>query len=219
MFRLTVLLKLSYLAPMSVSPILDSRARLFGLAQDCRCWSYGSGHWLSPKFIKKSHSPRYDVKFFNTTKRLTINGRTWLKFTDGQFGSSDELVIHRVHLSVNSPVGVIQFTHVDWQWYGYTLEGRIWSFRHGRFLEGCKKKKRPHSLGYHRVQFWGKNSGKAHSVHRLLAHELFGPCPPGYEVHHKNHNSLDNRACNLEYVTPCENKAAAHRFYSSVFDF
>ena len=26
-------------------------------------------------------------------------------------------------------------------------------------------------------------------------------CPPGYEVHHLNHNTLDNRKSNLKIVT------------------
>jgi len=37
-------------------------------------------------------------------------------------------------------------------------------------------------------------------VHQLVAEGFLGPCPKGYETHHKGDNRLDNRACKLEYV-------------------
>ena len=42
-------------------------------------------------------------------------------------------------------------------------------------------------------------------VHRLVAAAFIGPCPKGFEVDHVNGDPLDNRACNLEYVTHEEN--------------
>jgi hypothetical protein len=42
-------------------------------------------------------------------------------------------------------------------------------------------------------------------VHRLVALVALGPCPYGKQVNHRNGNKKDNRAANLEYVTPSEN--------------
>ena len=42
-------------------------------------------------------------------------------------------------------------------------------------------------------------------IHRLVAEEHFGPCPPGKEVNHINGIKTDNRPENLEYVTKKEN--------------
>ena len=46
-------------------------------------------------------------------------------------------------------------------------------------------------------------------IHRLVARAFIGPCPKGHHVDHLNANKTDNRAENLEYVTPKENYARA----------
>jgi HNH endonuclease len=38
-------------------------------------------------------------------------------------------------------------------------------------------------------------------VHELVAETFIGPCPIGMAVIHRNMNTLDNSAKNLEYVT------------------
>lgn len=40
----------------------------------------------------------------------------------------------------------------------------------------------------------------------LRMHRLILNCPQGKVVHHKNRNTLDNRKCNLEIVTPEEHR-------------
>ena len=40
-------------------------------------------------------------------------------------------------------------------------------------------------------------------MHRDIMHT-----PPGYDCHHKNHNTLDNRKSNLENLTPDQHRAA-----------
>ncbi len=42
-------------------------------------------------------------------------------------------------------------------------------------------------------------------VHRVVAAAFVGPCPEGQQVNHINGQRTDNRADNLEYVTPRQN--------------
>jgi len=48
-------------------------------------------------------------------------------------------------------------------------------------------------------------SPHTYSLHRIVAEAFHGPCPDGYEANHKNGITSDNRACNLEWVTPIAN--------------
>lgn len=47
--------------------------------------------------------------------------------------------------------------------------------------------------------------------HLIRMHRVIVNCPGGFEVHHKNHNTLDNRKSNLEITSP-ENHKNYHRF-------
>lgn len=50
----------------------------------------------------------------------------------------------------------------------------------------------------------GKSTSK--TVHRLVAEAFHGPCPAvGHQVDHVNMKPGDNRAANLEWVSPAEN--------------
>lgn len=42
-------------------------------------------------------------------------------------------------------------------------------------------------------------------VHRLVAQAFLGPRPPDHITHHRNGSKADNRAANLEWVTPRQN--------------
>jgi len=42
--------------------------------------------------------------------------------------------------------------------------------------------------------------------HVLVWEEYHGPVPPGYEIHHRNGDKLDNRIDNLQLVTRLEHK-------------
>jgi excisionase family DNA binding protein len=49
------------------------------------------------------------------------------------------------------------------------------------------------------------------SVHLLVAAAFLGPCPPGLQCNHKDGDTANSRAANLEYVTPAENGRHAVR--------
>jgi hypothetical protein len=61
------------------------------------------------------------------------------------------------------------------------------------------------------MQVCASVDGKARTVlvHRIVADAFLGPCPAGYQVDHVNGHKADNRAANLEYVTPSENTKRA----------
>ncbi len=59
--------------------------------------------------------------------------------------------------------------------------------------------------GYVMSSFSRSGVWQSQTVHRVVAAAFIGPCPPGLQVNHKNGIKNDNRADNLEYVTPKEN--------------
>jgi hypothetical protein len=91
--------------------------------------------------------------------------------------------------------------------YNVSSLGRVWSKRGrtGRFLKGTKTKR-----GYRQVMLSdGLGKKKCFLVHRLVATAFHGRCPPGKVCNHRDANKSNNRASNLEWVTPKENSEHA----------
>ena len=71
----------------------------------------------------------------------------------------------------------------------------------------CAKTLKPETerRGYKRVRLCINGGSKHIMVHRIVAAAFLGPRPEGFQVNHIDENKENNRADNLEYVTPKEN--------------
>lgn len=85
--------------------------------------------------------------------------------------------------------------------------GRIWwaglPWEHRR-LPGIVRQVATRN-GYMQVTIPRINGGRPIGVHRLVAHAFHGECPDGNCVDHIDSDPSNNRADNLQYVTPSEN--------------
>lgn len=85
--------------------------------------------------------------------------------------------------------------------YAASSCGRIYSIRSGRFLSPVEQ-----ITGYLMVTLSQDGNKRGFLVHRLIAMAFFGlPNEDTLQVNHKNGNKTDNRASNLEWMTPQEN--------------
>ena len=86
--------------------------------------------------------------------------------------------------------------------YYVTDDGKVWSTKSNQFLS-----LQLHSDGYYRVTLWDSENKRPlwKLVHRLVA-EAFIPNPNNLPiVNHKDENTMNNNANNLEWVTQKEN--------------
>lgn len=91
-------------------------------------------------------------------------------------------------------------------YYQASSKGRIKRIRYYQGTSVGKKLCFKIDAGYYRVMLSRRNKKKTFLVHRLIA-KTFLSNPKRYgQINHKNLNKLDNRATNLEWVTPKMNK-------------
>ena len=101
---------------------------------------------------------------------------------------------------------------VGWEgWYSVSNLGRLRRDKRGPHTNPGKllvaKQERN---GYHHISLSRNGRRWCGAVHRIVAAAFIGPCPPGLQVNHKNGIKSDNRAENLEYVTPSQNTGHAY---------
>lgn len=94
-------------------------------------------------------------------------------------------------------------------------ETRYWVSDLGRVRsQRCVLSPAPQSKGYLCVSLYDGSSPKrpkTFCVHDLVAVAFVGPKPIGKQVNHKDTQKTNNRATNLEYVTPLKNMQHARR--------
>ena len=96
----------------------------------------------------------------------------------------------------------------NWPGYFAGSNGEILSRK--RYPDGQVLRSNANWGGY--LMVYPRKEGKTYGrlVHRLVAYAFLGPRPSKrHEINHINGDKLDNRACNLEWVTPLENMAHA----------
>ena len=91
--------------------------------------------------------------------------------------------------------------------YGVSDQGNV--YRYLKMKDGTIKtiKRKPAIVGwgYLQLDFWVKGKLSKQYVHRLVAKAFLQKPSANMQVNHINGIKTDNRACNLEWVTPSEN--------------
>lgn len=104
------------------------------------------------------------------------------------------------------------FPIYNWEGYGASRDGTIWSKR----KTGYDKKLRDHwrplkpdirKDGYHQVGLYKNSKLFQRMIHRLITDVFIGSCPDGMEVAHNNGVRGDNRIENLRYATRKDNQS------------
>jgi len=94
--------------------------------------------------------------------------------------------------------------------YAVTEDGQVWTYpnyiHNGRYLKSSVTK-----YGYEQVVLSKNGKTKHFYVHRLVAQVYLLQDENRNHVNHKNGVKTDNRASNLEWVTPSENKQHAFK--------
>lgn len=84
--------------------------------------------------------------------------------------------------------------------YAVTSCGKIWSYRHNRFLKPLDN-----GRGYLRVNLYKNGSYSPFLIHRLVANAYIPNIEVKPEINHKDENKTHNWINNLEWVTRSEN--------------
>lgn len=85
--------------------------------------------------------------------------------------------------------------------YSVSSEGEIRNDFTGYILKGS-----PNRKGYLLVEVGvSREKRDCRATHSIVAEKFLGPRPEGYQINHIDGSKRNNRASNLEYVTPSEN--------------
>ena len=96
--------------------------------------------------------------------------------------------------------------------YSSGTDGSIWS--HWLQIDGVwqisdrlirRLREYPTDQGYLRVRLVVNGKRLTQRVHRLVLLTFIGPCPPGQETRHSNHDRSDNRLDNISWDTHEQN--------------
>ncbi len=74
-------------------------------------------------------------------------------------------------------------------------------FSDSAWMGGKEKKQIVASNGYIRIAMMIDGKTSYRYLHRMVAETVYGPCPEGMQVNHKDSNRINNNPSNLEYVT------------------
>lgn len=99
--------------------------------------------------------------------------------------------------------------------YGVTEDGRVWSCKRGEYkeIQQTIATHKPNAQGYYKVTIstaFGRGNRVYKKVHTLVALAFIGPKQDGMQVNHKDGDTFNNAASNLEYVTQGENSVHAY---------
>lgn len=88
-----------------------------------------------------------------------------------------------------------------------TLPSKYYVCENGQIINDYNKVLKPFKLnsGYLCIDLYKNKTKHKFLVHRLVAKYFVKGYSDGLQVHHKDHNKLNNIATNLEWVTPKEN--------------
>jgi hypothetical protein len=90
--------------------------------------------------------------------------------------------------------------------YLVSRRGEVWSIARRKMLSQVEGRR-----GYMLVNLYRGGRVRNFLVHRLVAMTFIGRIPPGKQINHRDGDKRNNRADNLEIVTPEENREHAKR--------
>lgn len=112
--------------------------------------------------------------------------------------------------TIHEPTAPEEWRSIPGWPYEVSNRGRV-RLSEGPRATGRIRKNNRGRHGYEYVDLWIGDRRRFFRVAALVAGAFLGPRPVGLQINHRNGIKTDNRAENLEYVTPSENIRHAKR--------